>query len=322
MIRKRGTETTLKAVLIHLLILLGGIIMFGKRVLTFTMAAVMSVSAMTAMSAGASAEWVKFKDGAYGYRSDTTKKQLTGWQTISGSKYYFDKNGKALTGWVKINGDKYYFNGSDKGKMLTSWATIGKKKYYFGSDGIMRTGWIKLNGKTYYFGSDGAMRTGKIKIGNTVYDFGTNGILKSTENSSSLSAPMNGLKWGMSKNEVVKVKGDGKYMWVDPVLMYTGTDPMIVYYFDDSEGLVGYGNAEEYSSAAIKKYREGFKNDGWKYINFSEDPNSGMVIYLYAKDNAIGAVEYDSDQTMAMTLIFSGDYSESIVGGDISDYLE
>lgn len=50
----------------------------------------------------------------------------TGWQTIGGSKFYFDKDCKMQTGNVPIDGKTYYFN-SD--------GTIAIKK----EDGDMKT---------------------------------------------------------------------------------------------------------------------------------------------------------------------------------------
>ena len=56
----------------------------------------------------------KRKDASYTY---------TGWQTIDGHLYYFDKNGKYVTGEQVIQGAKYTF-GSD-GKMAKSSGTMG-----------------------------------------------------------------------------------------------------------------------------------------------------------------------------------------------------
>lgn len=61
------------------------------------------------------------------------KNKLTGWQTINGKRYYYNKNGRKVTGLKKINGYKYYFN--KKGVMQTGLRTIGKKKYYFDKNG-------------------------------------------------------------------------------------------------------------------------------------------------------------------------------------------
>ncbi len=41
---------------------------------------------------------------------EQTVYRYTGWQTINGKVYYFDKNGNKVTGWQTINGLTYYFD--------------------------------------------------------------------------------------------------------------------------------------------------------------------------------------------------------------------
>lgn len=53
----------------------------------------------------------------------------TGWQTIKGKRYYYDKKGVKVTGLKKIDGAKYYFN--KKGVMQTGLKKIKNKTYYF-----------------------------------------------------------------------------------------------------------------------------------------------------------------------------------------------
>lgn len=293
--------------------------MFKRKALTIALAAMMSMSAMTAMSAGASADWVKFSDGSYGYKDSSTSKQLTGWQTIGGGKYYFDKNGKALTGWKKISGNTYYFNAAKKGKACTSWTKIGGKQYYFGSDGVMRTGWIKLNGKTYYFGNDGVMRTGKLKINGTVYDFGTDGILKSTSGSSSsnskLSSPMKGLSWGMDMDQVIEKAKLDKYLVMGSLIIVYDKDPFTYYLFDENFKLAGYGQISDYSASTVKSFRGYFTDDSWKYEAVYNE--NGSKVYIYSKDGSIGAVVYDKDA--CMTMILSEALSDGVMDGSITD---
>ena len=65
----------------------------------------------------------------------------TGWQTVSGKKYYYDAKGTPVKGWQTISGKKYYFHPTT---------------------GVMQTGWIKVNGREYYMDkSTGAMVTKK-----------------------------------------------------------------------------------------------------------------------------------------------------------------
>ena len=259
--------------------------MIKRRIASIALAAVISMSAVTAMSASASAEWVKSSSG-YSYKDDSTGKKLTGWQTIDENKYYFDKKGIAVTGWKTIGEDTYYFNSSKKGKMLTGWNKIGDSRYYFGKDGKMRTGFVKLSGKTYYFGTDGKMRTGKLKINGKTYDFGKDGVLKSSASSSGSAskvlAPLSGFKWGMSQDQVLEKGNFDKYFNVDSMIMVTDSTPYKYYLFDKNDKLccVGYISEDSSSVNTFKKY---FKDDGWKFeVSSKED---GTVSSVYSQDN-------------------------------------
>lgn len=289
--------------------------MIRRKILSAVMAAAVSLSAVTVLSVGVSAEWIKSESG-YSYKSDDTGKKLTGWQTIGDGTYYFGSNGIARTGWKKIDGDTYYFNGAKKGKMLTGWATVGGSKYYFGSNGKMRTGFIKLSGNTYYFGTNGKMRTGKIKINGKVYDFGTDGILKSSSSSGSeskLNAPMKNLKWGMDTDEAVEKGGFKKYLVIDPMIMVYDSEPYVYYLFDSKDGLCAAGYAEEYSASALKTYKSYFTTDGWKLLGTYTE---GSTAVIYQKGDQIGAIAYND--TAIMTMIFSEEYGEKIADGDVS----
>ncbi len=97
-----------------------------------------------------------FSDKTVSYYG-TDGKPVSGWQTIAGSKYYFNTNYIMQTGWQTISGSKYYFNAN--GVMQTGWQTISNKKYYFNTSGVMQTGWAEIQGNTYYFGENGVMQT-------------------------------------------------------------------------------------------------------------------------------------------------------------------
>lgn len=92
----------------------------------------------------ASGKWVEMTaSGKKGSRYfDKSGKMLTGWQTISGSKYYLQPSGAQqgfrLTGFQKIGSYYYYF--SDSGKLTVSkTVTIGSYKYSFDKNGKMTT---------------------------------------------------------------------------------------------------------------------------------------------------------------------------------------
>ncbi|MCM1525405.1 MAG: hypothetical protein NC120_13215 [Ruminococcus sp.] len=289
--------------------------MIKSRLVSVIAAAAVSASAVTALSAGVSAEWVK-SDSGYSYTSDKTGKKLTGWQTVGDGKYYFDKYGIALTGWKKINGDTYYFNSAKKGKMLTGWVKIGESRYYFGSDGKMRTGMRKLGDDTYYFGSDGKMRTGKLKINGKIYDFGTDGKLRNAAASSEsmLDKPLKGLSWGMSMDDVIEKGGFESYFIQEPMVMVFDTEPYGYYIFDSDSKLMACGYAIDYSDGSVAKFKGWFKDEGWKLEDTDDDNGTSMYIYSKSDRKKIGAVMYNGD--IVMSLVFSDEIAQQILDGD------
>ena len=115
----------------------------------------------------AKSTWVgKYYLGADGVRDDS-KTRTTGWQTVSGVKYYFDSNYKMLTGLQTISGSTYYFNSS--GAMQTGIQTVNGKKYYFYSDGKMAYSiTIIIGTKQYTINSSGVITNEEsIKISGT-----------------------------------------------------------------------------------------------------------------------------------------------------------
>lgn len=125
-----------------------------KQIISMALAAIISASAIAALTTSASAEWVDY-NGKISYISDDTGETYVGWKTIGRNKYYFGRDGVMRTGWQSIGGKTYYFGRN--GVMRTGWRKIGGNKYYFGTDGRMRTGWVRINGKRYYFNSKGVL---------------------------------------------------------------------------------------------------------------------------------------------------------------------
>lgn len=292
--------------------------MLRKRAAAVIISAAISVSMVTAVSAGVSAEWVK-SGSDYSYKDDSTGKKLTGWQDINGGRYYFDKNGKALTGWKKINGDTYYFNASKKGKMITSWATIGGTKYYFGKDGVMRTGWVKLSGNTYYFGNDGKMRTGKVKINGVIYNFGKNGILLGSSSLSSgkkIDDYFKGMDFGMTKKQVIARLPYDNYA-VDGSMIVAFPDKNnenegAFYVLDVNGKLCSYGYMVVGKNANKSDMEALFENAGWELLG-SED---GSKVYASADYSSMGIVLSDSE--MVMATVYSGEIIEEVMSGNTS----
>ena len=176
-------------------------------------ATVSAAGKVTAKSAGTSVITASTANGRFSEQLTITV-VTTGWQTINGEKYYFDKDGTMHIGWLKYGGEYYYFRlngvmhtGSLKkngkyfyfrkngtrlsgwlqvggkvfyyklnGERLTGWLQKNGKKFYFKTNGEMHTGWLKLSGKYYYFKENGQMVTGRYKIGNKWFTFDSNGV--------------------------------------------------------------------------------------------------------------------------------------------------
>ena len=176
-------------------------------------ATVSAAGKVTAKNAGSTTITASTANGRFSEQMTVTVVK-TGWQTINGEKYYFDKDGTMHIGWLKYGGEYYYFRlngvmhtGSLKkngkyfyfrkdgtrlsgwlqvggkvfyyklnGERLTGWLQKNGKKFYFKTNGEMHTGWLKLNGKYYYFKENGQMVTGRYKIGNKWFTFDSNGV--------------------------------------------------------------------------------------------------------------------------------------------------
>lgn len=124
------------------------------------------------------------------YFSEQTGKMMKGWQTIDGSKYYFNSSGKMVRdAWIgkryllsdgkmatKTWIGKYYLN--KNGKRTKKTRSTGfwkykKKTYYLDSDyQIVKNQWISSKGVYYYMGSNGVLATNQW-VGN--YYVGSNG---------------------------------------------------------------------------------------------------------------------------------------------------
>lgn len=144
---------------------------------------------------------IKEKGQTYYYKND---KKQTGWQTVSGKKYYFDpKTGAMVTGVRQIGNDWYLFNKSTgvlasnytglyaqngnhyyfkNGKIQTGWKSMKEGKRYFSVDaksyGMMLTGVRKIGNGSYYFNSNGILQTGKFTVGDYLYETDKDGKIK------------------------------------------------------------------------------------------------------------------------------------------------
>ncbi len=294
-----------------------------KKITAIALASVIAATGLSAVSAGASAEWVK-SGSSYSYKDDATGKKLTGWQTIDGGKYYFGKDGKALTGWYKIGGEKYYFNASKKGRMVTSWIKIGDDHYYFGADGVLRTGWVKLDGKTYYLGNDGAMRTGTVKLDGKTYTFGSDGVLKSTVKTKS-PVKTGTVSWNDSMadiEEMLEAKGT-EYVTLNTAILAGDFENMdVVYYVFDDDGALGiYGTmvpGSDIDAASAK-----IKAAGYSYYRKESAGSTYVYFYKNRVGNLAFATSYLSDGNyFTMAMYCSPDISSDIRSGDTSSFMD
>lgn len=117
-----------------------------------------------------SGQWMFFKDG----------KALTGWQTVAGKVYCFDKSSGAFANGWRQNAKGEWFFLSPDGSAVTGWKDIGAsgnvKRYYFDVGGVMAAGkWLQIDGKWYYFNADGSLAK-STKIDG--YEVDANGVRK------------------------------------------------------------------------------------------------------------------------------------------------
>ena len=69
-----------------------------------------------------------------------------------GNTYYFDQNGIAVSGFQLISGKKYYF-GDDGTHFLrkNTWLNINGKQYYADINGVIVSGVQKIDSNYYFF---------------------------------------------------------------------------------------------------------------------------------------------------------------------------
>lgn len=118
--------------------------------------------------------WITDENGQEVFRKTDGTIAKSQWIVYRGSKYYVGSKGTKLTGLQTISGARYYFNSG--GVMQKSkWITVSGKKYYFLSTGKAATGYRKIGNYYYGFNSGGVMLTGTAKIGSKQYKFDSKG---------------------------------------------------------------------------------------------------------------------------------------------------
>lgn len=69
---------------------------------------------------------------------------------------YLDSDYNSVTGYQTINGVKYYFNKG--GDLKIGWYGVGENIWHYSyPDGSIKEGWVQYDGNWYYIYSDGAM---------------------------------------------------------------------------------------------------------------------------------------------------------------------
>ena len=115
------------------------------------------------------------------YYTDKDGKIQKGITDIEGQRYFLGElTGKIQSGWVtSLEGKIYYTN--EEGVIQTGIQTIDGRVYKFDENGVIETGFQTINGKTYYYNYDGSMVTGVQKIHGIWYRFNPDGVLREQE---------------------------------------------------------------------------------------------------------------------------------------------
>ena len=123
---------------------------------------------------------------------------LTGWQELSGSRYYFDPaSGTMVTGWLDVDGTRFHLSPDgtpttgwltedgatlyldEQGSPVTGWQEIdGHRRYFDPISGAMATGWLDADGHRYHFSPEGTLTTGWLAEEGGRYLLDENGIMQ------------------------------------------------------------------------------------------------------------------------------------------------
>lgn len=274
----------------------------SKKMLAAALSAAMALSGVTVMSGGASADWSKTADG-YVYRDVISGKSLTGWQTIGGGRYYFNKQGAALTGWKIIGRDTYFFNSAEHGKMLTGWAAIGGKRYYFGDDGVMRTGWVTIDGDTYYFTEKGICLHGNAYlIDGAVYSFDESGRLtevRSAPGYNVLTVTDNVSFGDSTVDEVLKVLPFERKETDGMDIAFAPDDGSMGFYLFNEEGKAAVCMIMFTDISDIDRVRPFFTEAGWLLEDTRRITGTVTEMYVSQDQDIFGFVTSDGGMALA-----------------------
>ena len=103
-------------------------------------------------------------------------KLQTGWKTVEGKKYYFDKSGILMTGEFVIGKDTYRTYSAEDDAVKADPAYLGSVfsgsygSCYYDNNGKRLTGWVKTGNDNYYYDPEsGRLKTGRFAVGNYMY---------------------------------------------------------------------------------------------------------------------------------------------------------
>ena len=248
--------------------------------------------------------WFYMADSSFATSHNVKRgKQMTGWQTIGGSKYYFATSGMdrpvgaALTGWKNLGGKLYYF---------ADW------RYPKQHEGQMLLGWKIINGKTFFLADSrspqyttGTVVKGLAKIGTRYFLFNNNGIMVRGWTTYNGRPAYYDSKLGMGKKGW-HAKGSAWYYTYETGVakvgwLKTGND---LYYLDPAQnGKMATGSVLMPSGRLFFFDSEGRRatTTGWKSVG-------GYNYYTYAngtcaRNTTIDGVKLDSMGRSTMTAI-------------------
>ena len=157
----------------------------GKRAFAACLA-VMTVAQSNAFAATGNAGVAFLQQGTWIQEGQNWKYRgtdgvmKTGWIYTASGWYYVDPaTGLMCTGWTTINGKQYYFEKSAdgvEGRMHTGWLKDQNGTWYFFStaadatEGAVVTGWQWIDGKCYYFDPAEGTNHGKMFAGGKTAD--------------------------------------------------------------------------------------------------------------------------------------------------------
>ncbi len=100
--------------------------------------------------------------------------QETGWQIISGKRYYVQEDGSYAAGTVTLDGVTYVF--APNGAQQLGWQTVDGTRRYYGRDGAPQLGWITWRGADYYIDPEQGKLTGSAETPDGLCQFDAYGV--------------------------------------------------------------------------------------------------------------------------------------------------